>query len=300
MWLLDIQLIVSNRLTCLVQQCIGSTDTKGDYGFWALPEYAEHLYNMLVALDWHNPGKDPTRFAANNATWHFCIAVALQNASAELKPLDEKALRAGIISSLTHLKVHEIPGTWHGRLSYRKTTQLRPMQDLWSHQRLEARIPQRIEYLLDRTTLHAQSGVFEGRIADPPRAALCFLFQTPFSQLPKTIVDGCEGLITDYQTRSATSIISTHTRQVLDQLDLEDPITQLALILISVLSIPTPLPWCPRKPEETKFVDHIKVRRAKDRWCAILFLKMMWFRNPKTAEKEFMKCLNDKQGKPCP
>ncbi|RPA93935.1 hypothetical protein L873DRAFT_1793359 [Choiromyces venosus 120613-1] len=282
------------RLSTLVKQCIGVKETKGETEFWPIREYTARLYETLSTLDLRDPGKNSMSFADKNATWHVCIAVALQNIPSHLKPLDGGACATSIASSLTALGVEEIPGTYRGKLSYRKTTHIRKVWDLESRQRRVAWKPRRHEDLLDPTTLSARNGIFEERIENPPPAALHFKFQTPFSELPKMIEEGCNGLMRDYQT--STTIIATQIQATLDVLDLQDPIVQLALILTSVLSIPTPLPCCPRVSGRSKFEDHAKRGREKDRWCAVLFLKMMWFRYPRLAETEFVKCLNEKQG----
>lgn len=295
--LLDLQLTLDS-LSSLIQKCIGTKDANRETEFWPLPEYTARLYESLISLDWRNPNKNSKPFAHRNATWHLCIALALQNVPTRLKPLDARACTASIESSLVQLRVEEIPGIFREKLSYRKTIQLRRIRNPGSNGGHAAWKPRGIEDLLDRATLSVRSGIFHERIEDPPPSSPTFLFQTPFRELPKTIEDGCNGLICLYRESNLTAIISTQIQVTLDTFDLEDPIIQLALILTSVLSIPTPLPWCPRNQGGTKFADHEKKAREKDRWRAVLFLKMMWFRHPQLAVKEFVDCLNEKQSKP--
>jgi len=272
-------------------------DTKGDIDFWPLSQYTAQLYEALFNLDWHNPNQNSKLLANRNATWHLCIAIVLQNAPAHLRPLDKRACAVSMGNSLTRLRVEEIPGTYRRRLSYRKTTQIRLTGNLMSQQGRAAWKPQYIEDLLDRTSVSVPSDILQQAIGDLPLASLCFEFEAPFRDLPKKIEVGCTSLISFYRNNSKTVIISTHIQATLDLLNLEDPIIQLALLLISILSIPTPLPWCPRKQGEAKFSDHSKSGREKERWCAILFLKMMWFRYPQLAVNEFLACLNTKQGR---
>ncbi|RPA88623.1 hypothetical protein L873DRAFT_1849653 [Choiromyces venosus 120613-1] len=253
------------RLSTLVKQCIGVKETRGETEFWPIREYTTRIYETLSTLDLRDPGKNSMSFADKNATWHVCIAVALQNVPSHLKPLDGGACATSIASSLTALGVEEIPGTYRQKLSYRKTTHIRKKL-------------QRREDLLDPTTLSARNGIFEERIEDPAPATLRFKFQTPFSELPKMIDQGCNGLMQNYQT--STNIIANQIQATLNVLDLQDPIVQLALILTSVLSISTPLPSCPWVSGRSKFEDHVKRGCEKDRWCAVLFLKMMWFHYP--------------------
>ena len=284
-----------NRLSSLIQKCIGTTHTNREPDIWSFPEYTGRLYEALISLDWHDPNKNSKPFANRNATWHLCIALALQNLPAHLKPLDARACTASIESSLVRLHVEEIPGIFRGRLSCRKIIRLGQV----TKGGRAACQPRGIEDLLDRATLSVRSGIFEERIEDPPPSSPGYRFQTPFSELPKTIKDGCNRLIADYRNSDQTVIISKQIQVTLDTFDLEDPIVQLALILNSVLSIPTPLPWCPRPAEEgSKFADHVRDGREKDRWRAVLFLKMMWFHHRELAVSEFVDCLNKKQGKP--
>lgn len=280
-----------DRLSSLIQKCTGTTDIETK--IWAFPEYTARLYEVLNSLDWSDPNKNSKPIANRNATWHLCIALALQNIPAGLKPLDARACTVSIENSFVRLRVEELPGIFRGRLSCRKIIRLGQV----TKGGRAAYQPRGIDDLVDRTTLSVRSGIFEERIEDPPPSSRRFLFQTPFSELPKMIKDGCDHFIREY--RNTTAIIATHIQVILDTIDLEDPIVQLALILTSVLSIPSPLPWRPGRVEEgTVFADHEKDGREKDRWCAVLFLKMMWFRHRELAVPEFMDCLNQKQGEP--
>ncbi|RPA88422.1 hypothetical protein L873DRAFT_1927453, partial [Choiromyces venosus 120613-1] len=193
---------------------------------------------------------------------------SLQSVPDHLKPLDGGGCTASIASSLTALSVEEIPA-WK----------------LWNR-----------EDLFDITTLSVRNAIFEKRIEDLPQVTLHFTFKTPFDELSKIIEDGRDGLMCHYWASSTTIVISTKIEKTLDILNIPDPIIQLALILISVLSIPTPLPWCLRLPEGSKFMDHDRHRREKDRWCAVLFVKMMWFRYRQLASKEFVQRLSEQQG----
>lgn len=111
---------------------------------------------------------------------------------------------------------------------------------------------------------------------------------------PKT---GAIALLAIIETQQSLLLDKSKSLLSLDTIDLEGPIVQLALILTSVLSIPSPLPWRPGTVEEgTIFANHEKDGREKDRWCTVLFLKMMWFRHRELAVPEFIDCLNKKQG----
>ncbi|RPA89726.1 hypothetical protein L873DRAFT_1795928 [Choiromyces venosus 120613-1] len=107
------------RLSTLVTQCIGVKETRGEMEFWPIQEYTARLYKTLLTLDLHDPGKNSMSFADKNTTCH-------------LKPLDGGPCITSIAFSLTALGVEEIPSTYHGKLSYQKTTHIQKVWDLES------------------------------------------------------------------------------------------------------------------------------------------------------------------------
>jgi hypothetical protein len=219
---------------------------------WGKREYATALYQILHSSPLSDIRKNCFTFAHKDASWPIALAVVFQQSPKALTSSEksENVFIDAIATALEHLEIEALPGVNRQAVSYR-----------------------RITFLINERSLDLRTAV--NRTVEDGSGEIKLGLSFPCDDLPGIILKGCNTLKKLYREKPKDKAIADHIQKVLDNIYLRTPEVELAILLVFILSLPTPLPIV--SPDGEKFSEHKKDGHDKEKWAAVLFIKMMWF-----------------------
>jgi len=263
--------------------CTGKEDlqVQGDQPQQTRREVARVIYSTLSTCEISTLTQKSKSFAHKGATWPAALAVIFQRLPKGILTDPEFCFVDAIATSLERLEVEVLPGQYNQTLSYQRVTKL---VDEWNvrvaRQRYRGR--QRVVIRTDEN----------GSSTSPLPQLLSFTF--PLTQIPENISNGWKAIKQLFREAKDDrgTILVKHIADVELATKLDEPAVELAILIVSILMLATPLPSV--LPQQNSFVRSKGANRDKEKWAAVLFVKMLWFVYPELIDKEITKAYGEK------